>query len=209
VLKKCFYKDVSKGSFNEIITALQKILNETNMKMDGAYNGFFALCTGDYQNIEEAKNRTVDYYDKNLVLLDNVQYQQAQANQKASEQQKFNDTQDKLFGMGLKTIKSLIDNFQEDPVEALDIIKKTYPQKYNNYPTFNSLTSNTNDDSDVITARAGKFMGNGQLQRDIINLILDETNQRKIFNEIKDEDKTSWDNFVKACSKLFNKPNQN
>ena len=77
--------------------------------MDGAYNGFFALCTGDYQNIEEAKNRTVDYYDKNLVLLDNVQYQQAKANQKASEQQKFNDTQDKLFGMGLKTIKSLID----------------------------------------------------------------------------------------------------
>jgi len=182
VLKNCFYKDVSKGSFNEIITSLQKILNETNMKMDGAYNGFFALCTGDYQNIEEAKNRTVDYYDKNLVLLDNVQYQQAQANQKANEQQKFNDTQNKLFGMGLDTIKNLIDNFQEDPVEALDIIKKTYPQKYNNYPTFNSLTSNTNDDSDVITARAGKFMEKGQLQRDIINLILDVTNQRKKFN---------------------------
>jgi hypothetical protein len=109
VLKNCFYKDVSKGSFNEIITSLQKILNETNMKMDGAYNGFFALCTGDYQNIEEAKNRTVDYYDKNLVLLDNVQYQQSKAKQKANEQQKFNDTQDKLFGMKLDTITNLID----------------------------------------------------------------------------------------------------
>lgn len=98
VLKNCFYKDVSKGSFNEIITSLQKILNETNMKMDGAYNGFFALCTGDYTNIEEAKNRTVDYYDKNLVLLDKAQYQQKIAN-----------TEKKLQEMGLDTIKSLID----------------------------------------------------------------------------------------------------
>lgn len=201
-LKNCFYKDVSKGSFNDIITSLQKILNETNMKMEGTYSGFFALCTGDYQNIEDAKNRTIDYYDKNLVLLDNVQYQEAQAKQKAAEQQKFNDTQNKLFGMGLKTIKSLIDNFEEDPVEALDNIKKTYPQKYNNYPIFNSLTTNANDNSDVITKRAKEFMKSGQLQRDIINLILDVTNQRKEFNKIEDKDKTSWDKFVKACSNL-------
>ena len=201
-LKNCFYKDVSKGSFNDIITSLQKILNETNMKMDGTYSGFFALCTGDYQNIEDAKNRTIDYYDKNLVLLDNVQYQEAQAKQKADEQQKFNDTQNKLFGMGLDIIKNLIDNFEEDPVEALDNIKKTYPQKYNNYPIFNSLTTNANDNSDVITKRAKEFMKSGQLQRDIINLILDVTNQRKEFNKIKDEDKNSWDKFVKACSNL-------
>ena len=68
--------------------------------------------------------------------------------------------------------------------------------------SYNSLTTNANDNSDVITKRAKEFMKSGQLQRDIINLILDVTNQRKEFNKIKDEDKNSWDKFVKACSNL-------
>ena len=209
VLKNCFYKDVSKGSFNEIITSLQKILNETNMKMDGAYNGFFALCTGDYQNIEEAKNRTVDYYDKNLVLLDNVQYQQAQAKKKEEEQQKIANTEKKLQDLGLYTIKSLIDGLGgNQPKVAWNNLFKYHPLLKNieNYPTIEEIHLNENQKN--LLEEIEKFLGNGSLQRDIINLILDETNQRKNFNSIKDEDKTSWDNFVKACSKLFDKTNQ-
>ena len=196
-LKNCFYKDVSKNSFNDIITSLQKILNETNMEMDGAYNGFFALCTGDYQNIEEANNRTIDYYDKNLVLLNKEQY-------KAFKQQKFNDTQDKLFSMGLDTIKSLIDGLEgQNQTVVWDNLFKKHPllnDNIDNYPTIKKIRLNEKQEGALTDIK--NFLDAGSLQIDIINLILDEKNKRKEFNKIKDEDKTSWDNFVKACSNL-------
>ena len=201
-LKNCFYKDVSKGSFNDIITSLQKILNETNMKMEGTYSGFFALCTGDYQNIEDAKNRTIDYYDKNLVLLDNVQYQEAQAKQKAAEQQKFNDTQNKLIKMGLQGLKQILDKVNSNngltPAEFDDFIKNH--ESYENFYILKTLASFR---ADKQKENIPEYTNNGQLQKDLIELFLSEINMNEILNSIKNDDNIkTWNDFVKFCTNL-------
>ena len=201
-LKNCFYKDVSKGSFNDIITSLQKILNETNMKMEGTYSGFFALCTGDYQNIEDAKNRTIDYYDKNLVLLDNVQYQEAQAKQKAAEQQKFNDTQNKLIKMGLQGLKKILDTVNSTngltPAQFDEFIK--YHKSYENFYILKTLAGcSTNEKMKNIP----EYTKTGQLQKDLIELFLSEINMNEILNSIKNDDNIkTWNDFVKFCTNI-------